>query len=82
MNHFTDEDEHRRVAELFHTKLPKLSTVNEKEKALKETIIRIKQYRLDEVSKSLDPTDIKGLQNLMADKRALQHMKELHISIN
>ncbi len=82
MNHFTDEDEHRRVAELFHTKLPKLSTVHEKEKALKETIIRIKQYRLDEASKSLDPTDIKGLQNLMADKRALQRMKELHISIN
>lgn len=82
MNHFTDEDEHRRVAELFHTKLPELSTVYEKEKALKETIIRIKQHRLDEASKSLEPTDIKGLQNLMADKRALQQMKELHISIN
>lgn len=82
MNHFTDEEEHRRVAELFHTKLPKLSTSQEKEKALKETVVRIKQHSLDEASKRLDPTDIAGLQKLMADKRALQCMRELHISIN
>lgn len=82
MNHFTDEEEHRRVAELFHTKLPELSTVQEKEKALKETVMRIKQHSLDEAAKGLDPTDIAGLQKLMADKQALQYMKELHISIN
>ncbi len=82
INHFTDEDEHRRAAELFHTKLPELSTAQEKEKALRETLIRIKQNSLDERAGRLDPADIEGLKRLMEDKRALQRMKELHISIN
>ncbi len=82
MNHFTDEEEHRRVAELFHTRLPEVSTVQEREKALKETLLRIKQHSLDEAMRSLNPADIDGLKKLMADKRELQHMKELHISVN
>ena len=45
MNHFTDEEEHREVAELFHTKIRELTTKEEQEKALKETIIRVKSYR-------------------------------------
>lgn len=82
MNHFTDEEEHRRVAELFHTKIRELSTVQEQEKALKETILRVKQHSLDEAMKHLDPADIAGLQKLMADRRSLQDARELHISIN
>lgn len=82
MNHFTDEEEHRRVAELFHTRIKELSTVQEQEKALKETIIRVRQHSLDERAKHLEPTDIAGLQKLMADKRALQDPRGLHISIN
>ena len=34
MNHFTDEEEHREVAGLFHTKIKELTTVKEQEKAL------------------------------------------------
>lgn len=82
MNHFTDEEEHRKVAELFHTRIRELSTVQEQEKALKETIIRVRQHSLDEAAKNLEPTDIAGLQKIMADKRALQDLKALHISIN
>ena len=36
MNHFTDEEEHRQVAGLFHTKIKELTTVKEQEKALQE----------------------------------------------
>lgn len=81
MNHFTDEDEHRKVAELFHTKIKELTTREEQEKALNETVRRVRQNSLDEAAKRLDPTDIAGLQKLMADKRALQDAKGLHISI-
>lgn len=82
MDRFADEEEHRKVAELFHTKIRELSTVQEQEKALKETIIRVKEHSLEEAAKRLDPTDIAGLQKVMADKRAMQAMKKLHISIN
>ena len=82
MNSFTNEDEHREVASLFHTKIKELSTLREQEKALKETIIRVKNYSIYMATKNLDPTDIVGLQRLMNAKRELQDLAKLHISIN
>ena len=82
MNHFTDEEEHREVASLFHTRIQKLHTKEEEEKALKETIIRVKNYSVEHATKMLDPTDIMGLQRLMEAKRSLQDLQKLHISID
>ena len=82
MNHFTDEEEHREVASLFHTRIQKLETKAEQEKALKETIIRVKTHSVEEATRNLDPTDIMGLQKLMEAKRALQDLQKLHISID
>ena len=82
MNHFTDEDEHREVASLFHTKIQDLDTKTEQEKALKETIIRVKNHSVEEATRSLDPTDMVGLQRLMEAKRSLQDLQKLHISID
>ena len=82
MNHFTDEEEHRQVASLFHTKIQKLETKAEEEKALKETIIRVKNYSVEYATKMLEPTDILGLQKLMEAKRSLQDLQKLHISID
>ena len=82
MNHFTDEEEHRKVAGLFHTKIRELTTLQEQEKALKETVIRVKDYSIELAAKNLEPTDMKGLQQLMEAKRALQDLEKLHISVN
>ena len=82
MNCFTNEDEHREVASLFHTKIKELSTLAEQEKALKETIIRVKSHSIETATANLDPTDIQGLQRLMVAKRELQDLTRLHISIN
>lgn len=82
MNHFTDEEEHREVASLFHTRIQKLETKAEQEKALKETIIRVKTHSVEEATRNLDPTDIMGLQKIMEAKRALQDLQKLHISID
>ena len=72
MNHFTDEEEHRQVAALFHTRIRELSTVREQEKALKETILRVKEYSIEKAARNLDPADMAGLQKLMEEKRMLQ----------
>ena len=82
MNHFTDEEEHREVAALFHTKIRELTTKSEQEKALKETIIRVKENSIETATRNLEPTDIAGLQRLMESKRAVQDLQKLHISIN
>ena len=82
MNHFTDEEEHREVASLFNTRIQQLETKAEQEKALKETIIRVKSYSIDEATRQLEPTDIMGLQRIMEAKRSLQDLQKLHISID
>ena len=51
------------------------------EKALKETIIRVKRNSMEKRSLSLAPTDLEGLQQLLKDKQRLQELEKLHISI-
>lgn len=81
LNHFTAEEEHREAASLFHTKIRELSTKEEQEQALKETILRVKGHSIDDRTMHLDPTDMAGLQRLMEEKRRLDDIKKLHISI-
>lgn len=82
MNHFTDEEEHREVAGLFHTKIREIKTPAEQEKALKETILRVKRFSIEEATRQLSPTDMVGLQKLMNAKHELQDLEKLHISVN
>lgn len=81
LNHFTAEEEHREAASLFHTKIRELSTKEEQEQALKETILRVKTNSIDYRTMHLEPTDMAGLQRLMEEKRKLDDIKKLHISI-
>ena len=57
-------------------------TAGEQEKAIKETILRVKEYSIETATRNLDPTDIQGLQRLMNAKKAVQDLHKLHISIN
>lgn len=82
INHFTGEDEHKEVAELFNTTLKEIETKEEKEKALKETVIRVKLNSIEYQSKNLEPADISGLQKIVALKREWQDAEKLHISLD
>lgn len=82
LDHFTEEEEHREAASLFHTRIRELTTPEEREKALKETMVRVKAHSIGEAAARLDPADIPGLQRLMEAKRQLQDLEKLHISIN
>lgn len=82
MNAFNEEEEHREAASLFHAHIKELTTKQEQEKAIKETIIRVKRNSIEVATKNLAPTDIVGLQSLMNAKKALQDLERLHISIN
>lgn len=82
LNHFQEEEEHREAASLFHTRIRELTTGQEKERALKETIWRVKENSIDIRMKNLPPTDIAGLQRLMNEKRNLSEIEKLHISFD
>lgn len=82
LNYFTEEGKHREAASLFHTRIKELTTQQEKEQALKETILRVKKNSIDVQTRNLDPTDMAGLQRLMEEKKRLTDLKKLHISID
>lgn len=82
LDHFTGEEEHREAASLFHTRIRELRTKEEEEQALKDIILRVKSHSIDVRTMNLDPADMAGLQHLMEEKRKLEDLKALHISID
>lgn len=79
---FAEEEEQREVAELFHARIHEVDSAAERDKALKETILRVKDNSISYRSAHLEPTDMQGLQQFVADKRTLQNMEKMHISID
>ena len=82
LNYFTEEEEHREAASLFHTKIRQLNSKEEEEQALKDIILRVKAHSIDVKSSELNPSDMAGLQRLMEEKRKLEDLRALHISID
>ena len=79
---FSDEEDQKEIAALFNAKIHKVETKEEWEKALKETIIKIKQNSIKYRSDHLAPADMAGLMQLVTDKRNLEELEKLHISID
>ena len=52
------------------------------EKALKETIIRVKQNSLNYKEAHADPTDMIAMMRFIEERKGLQQLEKLHISIN
>ncbi len=77
INHFESVEEQNEVASLFNTSIGEDLSVQEREKALNETIMKIKKNSLDNASRTV--TDIKKLQEIIKEQANLQ---KLHISLN
>jgi DNA primase len=79
---FSEEDDQREVAGLFNARIHEVETKADREKALKETILRVKQNSVEQRSKNMDPTDMSALMKVVEDKRTLEKLEKLHISID
>ena len=79
---FPDEEAQKEIAALFNARIHEVESKEDREKALKETIIRIKQNSIKYRSGHLAPTDMAGLMQLVTDKRDLEELEKLHISID
>lgn len=77
INYFESEEEQKEAAGLFHAKLDGDMSVQEKEKALNETIMRVKKNSLDYAGRNA--TDVETLQRIIREKAKLQNM---HITLN
>lgn len=79
---FENEEEQNEVAALFNATIHEVESKQDMEKAIKETIIRIKQNSINFRSQNLDPTDLNGLMKVVEDKKSLEKLEKLHISID
>ena len=79
---FEEEEEQKEVAALFNAHIHEVETQQEMEKALKETIIRVKQNSVDVREANADPTDIAAMMKFIDERKALQQLQNLHISLN
>lgn len=77
ISHFEDEEAHATVARLFNTEINGELDIREKERAINETLKRIKKYSLD--LKSAKVADIAQLQAIIKEQAELE---TLHISLD
>ncbi|MCD7920842.1 MAG: DNA primase [Clostridiales bacterium] len=76
---FPGEEQQREVAGLFQAGIQLPEDARDRQKALTETVRRVKQNSMEVRSKQLDPTDIAGLQRLIEERKSLA---KLHIYID
>ena len=80
LNHFESKEEQKEAAALFSLELSSEMGSKEKEKALNETVQRIKKNSLDKQSKeAIEQNDIQTLQGIIKEQTGLQ---KLHISLD
>ena len=83
MNAFIDSEEQREVSSLFNATIH-LETPEEQNRAFSDAVLRIRDESLKEKNKTLDPANMKGLQELVKAKKDLEDLRrkrqQLHIS--
>ena len=82
ISRFPEADEQKEIAGLFNARIHEIENKNDREKALKETIIRIKQNSIDYRTRNNNPTNLAAMMKIVEDKRALEKIEKLHISID
>ena len=76
MNHFEDEEEHKKVAQLFVSPIRANLTMDEQEKAINDAVMKIKKESLDH--QAANASDISQLQSIIKEQNKLQ---KIHISL-
>ena len=76
------QEQQGQIAELFSTQLQRIETRQEKEKALKDIILRIKTNRYEKTSSDVGNGDLTFLTQLVEQKKRLEELQkiELHLS--
>lgn len=73
LNSFQNEEEHKEAAALFNTPLNEALSGQEREKALNETVKKVKTHSMDIKAKTI--TDFKELQDIVNEKKELEGLK-------
>ena len=77
---FEEEEEQREVAAIFNTKLERLDTKQEKEKALHDVVVAVKNNSFEYYSARMG-SDMEALNQVISGKKALEELRNTHISL-
>ena len=77
---FGEEEEQREVAAIFNTKLESLNTKQEREKALHDVVVAVKNNSFQYYSDRMG-SDMEALNQVISGKKALEALKKAHISL-
>ncbi len=79
---FTNEEEQREVASLFNTRFEEVESRSEREKALRELLIKIKTNSLEKNAKEDSPDNMDALTRMIENRKKIEELNKLHISLN
>lgn len=82
INAFEEEEEQAEIAGIFNAAIHQVENQSDMEKAIRETILRIKQNGIEARSKNMDPNDINGLMRVIEDKKALEQLERMQINLD
>lgn len=77
---FEEEEEQREVAAIFNTKLERLDTKQEREKALHDVVVSVKNNSFNYYS-ARTGADMEALNQVISGKKALEELRKTHISL-
>lgn len=77
---FPDEESQREAASLFHTSLPRLDTVKDREKAFHDILMSVKKNSYEYYMSRLG-SDVNALNKAIEGKKALESLAKTHISL-
>lgn len=77
---FEEEEDQREAASLFHTKLERLESTAEQEKALHDIVCAVKRNSYERDSAQLG-MDVAALNRVIAGKKQLEELAKTHISL-
>ena len=80
IDHFTDEEEHKKVAELFNTTLVNIETKDERSKAFHDIIYDVKTLGYERQMRELKHDDPKYLDKTINGKKLLEEIAHTKIS--
>lgn len=78
ISHFAESENQGEIASLFHAELKQIEKKEELEKALTETIMKVKENSFNIQIEEMDKNDIAAWQKILQEKSRLQ---KLHISL-
>ena len=78
---FSEEEQQKEVAGLFHTSIGKLESKSDAERALHDIVCNVKRNSYEYYSQRAG-TDLSALNQVIAGKKALEELNKVHISLD